>query len=1301
MTGVILAIVFLLTAGISPITIGDNYEEEKINYYFVKFNQQTNKGIFNNLKESELDFEYYYQDNTYLVKIKENMVDEILSLPYVDSIEPYLPSNKIHPDLQDKSGRIKLKVVLHKDSDIIKTREKLNNLGIQIDKINEICQKHIICYTDATNINDIASFKNVYWIEELSEKTTSMNIITSDTYIGHDSPQVGGYIGAGVLAEVQDNGIDTSHGDFGSIIYTDGTIQAEAHGTCTSGIIFGDGSGDINAQGIAYQATGAFSDWNVGFAQSISNLWNGNFNEGNAGMNGVVQSNSWQYHPLDGEYDANTEEIDQAAVNFPHVLSCWCAANSQTGTDEGDISGESVAKNVISVGGVFHMNTASMADDEWQLHGMGNTPSRGPATDNRQKPDLCGPVDWIYTVDRPGTAGYTNGDYYDGFGGTSGATPVVAGSAVLTYDMYQDNYFGNNPTGEWPFSCTIKALLIADAHQYALTAATRTAQGWGTPDMEYMYNLGETYHVIAEYPQALNTGDMWNRIFYVDGTYPLKATLTWIDPAAPAATGTGRALINNLDLRLESPSGTVYWGNNGLDNNLWSTSGTGTNHWSQTNDHRDDLNNVENVFIQSPEQGFWTVEVMGRTGGIPQGPQDFSLVISGALNNEITKGLSWLRHQQNPDGSWNDDVGVTAMCDLTFMNYGCTEDDPVVEDAIDWILGSGHVHGDGSIYSTYGYRTYQNSLAILALVAADRTNEPDKYTTYIANAANWLNNSQWDEGEGYNSGHDWYGGFGYGSGNRPDLSNTQWALMALAAAGFGDNDPMWAKALIFTEKCQNPDGGFQYTPGGSLSSAGSYGSMTAAGIWSYKLSGLSNTDSRITDAQNWFTSYYTWDENPNMKPDGRRFLYYYYCTIAKALIMIGQTHVVVSGTPHDWYQEMSEKIISLQHDDGHWVNTYTGHGSEGNPNIATGFSLLALETRTLPPGAELWMSIILASYADLHVYDQQGRHTGKVYDQNGDWTGETEEEIPGSSYEIINEKQIIDLSQLEAGSYRIELVGTSIGEYNLTVIGKQDGLEVYNESWEGEITDEEVHATDVIVTAMEGALTIFSSPPILAPVMDVEPNIIEIFTEYNSTVEKTFEISSRFNTTHAIIIHATDMVDEYGNIIGGENFIFNPNGFEVQENETVTVNMTVTIPDMTGGWIYTGKIIVESSDAGSKWINITIYLGHITATIDIDPDTLNLKNKGKWITCYIELPDGYNVTNITVSTILLNDVVPAEDHPTNISDYDNDSIPDLMVKFDRQAVQDILEAGDNVEIIVAGELIDGTYFSGIDIIRVI
>jgi hypothetical protein len=114
-----------------------------------------------------------------------------------------------------------------------------------------------------------------------------------------------------------------------------------------------------------------------------------------------------------------------------------------------------------------------------------------------------------------------------------------------------------------------------------------------------------------------------------------------------------------------------------------------------------------------------------------------------------------------------------------------------------------------------------------------------------------------------------------------------------------------------------------------------------------------------------------------------------------------------------------------------------------------------------------------------------------------------------------------------------------------------------------------------------------------------------------------------------------------------------------------------------------------------------VEISPIGATIDFDPDTLNQRSQGKVVTVYIELPEGYSVEDIDISTVLLNGIVPALNHPTAVGDYDNDGIPDLMVKFDRAAVQSILESGDQVEVRVEGYLPDGIFFKGDDTIKVI
>ena len=115
----------------------------------------------------------------------------------------------------------------------------------------------------------------------------------------------------------------------------------------------------------------------------------------------------------------------------------------------------------------------------------------------------------------------------------------------------------------------------------------------------------------------------------------------------------------------------------------------------------------------------------------------------------------------------------------------------------------------------------------------------------------------------------------------------------------------------------------------------------------------------------------------------------------------------------------------------------------------------------------------------------------------------------------------------------------------------------------------------------------------------------------------------------------------------------------------------------------------------------------ITATIDIDPNTLNLRSKGKWISAYVELSKGYSVRDINVSTIRLNNTVSACLKPMAIGDYDGDGVPDLMVKFDRAEVINYIQstAGKGtkfgqITLTLTGKLRNGTRFEGSNTISV-
>jgi hypothetical protein len=107
----------------------------------------------------------------------------------------------------------------------------------------------------------------------------------------------------------------------------------------------------------------------------------------------------------------------------------------------------------------------------------------------------------------------------------------------------------------------------------------------------------------------------------------------------------------------------------------------------------------------------------------------------------------------------------------------------------------------------------------------------------------------------------------------------------------------------------------------------------------------------------------------------------------------------------------------------------------------------------------------------------------------------------------------------------------------------------------------------------------------------------------------------------------------------------------------------------------------------------------IAATVDIDPDVINLKSQAKLVTVYLEL-NGANPANIDVSSIRLAGSVATDAKFAAIGDHDMDTVPDLMVKFPRAALDPLLVPGMNT-LEVTGTLVTGEAFSGSDMITVI
>jgi squalene-hopene/tetraprenyl-beta-curcumene cyclase len=331
------------------------------------------------------------------------------------------------------------------------------------------------------------------------------------------------------------------------------------------------------------------------------------------------------------------------------------------------------------------------------------------------------------------------------------------------------------------------------------------------------------------------------------------------------------------------------------------------------------------------------------------------------LKAVLDKAVAFLKKRQGDDGSFSPKLGgpgVSALVVAGLIRNGISPDDPLLARTLAYMEKS--VKKDGGIYDK-GLANYTTSVSLMAFKEA---NTKGQYDTLIKNATQFLKRLQ--DGDGKLDDKDVrFGGVGYDATRRPDLSNTQYFLDALMAAGVGKDDPAVQRALKFVSRCQNlpgetndqpfakkvaagDKGGLTYipfdiddnphkTPDGGLRSLGA---MTYAGLKSFLYAGVSKDDPRVKGAIGWIRSHYTLDENPGM---GQAGLYYYYHTFAKAMTAWGEDRFETSdGKKHDWRRELFEALRKRQQTDGSWINDKRDSFGEGDPNLATAFAVLAL-----------------------------------------------------------------------------------------------------------------------------------------------------------------------------------------------------------------------------------------------------------------------------------------------------------------------------------------------------------------------
>jgi squalene-hopene/tetraprenyl-beta-curcumene cyclase len=326
----------------------------------------------------------------------------------------------------------------------------------------------------------------------------------------------------------------------------------------------------------------------------------------------------------------------------------------------------------------------------------------------------------------------------------------------------------------------------------------------------------------------------------------------------------------------------------------------------------------------------------------------------------LDKSITFLKSHQNEDGSFAPKLGgpgITALIVAGLIRNGYSPDDPMIAKAMSYL--EKNVQKDGGIY----HRQLANYTTCVALMAFKDANKNGKYDKIIENATKFLKSLQSDPGDESDTK---FGGVGYNGKERPDLSNTQFFVEALLAAGVSKDDPAVKNALKFISRCQNlpgetndrpfakktsedDKGGLTYnpadadnpksnnrTPDGGLRSAGT---MTYAGLKSFLYAGLSKDDVRVKAAVDWIARHYTLEENPGA---GQAGLYYYYHLFSKAMDALGEAEFTdAKKVKHNWRQELFEALKKRQRDDGSWANSNKAF-MEDVPELATAYSIMAL-----------------------------------------------------------------------------------------------------------------------------------------------------------------------------------------------------------------------------------------------------------------------------------------------------------------------------------------------------------------------
>lgn len=597
-------------------------------YYIVQFKSAIQESDKAGLQRRNLESLGYLPENAYILKLDGARKDELTKWNRVAWIGRFEPGYKLSPDLGKRSytsesrrhmaslGVLQFGVTLHDGADSADAVHAAEDAGLEIIELSKMGPRWgILVQGKLVAAKVLAQSETVAFIEEAADANLRNDVtawVAQTNQSGNTSVWDHELHGENMIVGHMDGAPNLNHDMFRDpvnntpgpnhrkVVFASAS-GSNSHGTHTAGTLCGDQqpiTGSTFRNGHAYKARFAYSP-----IPSSTGLYTALLTHYNVGAR--AHSNSWGDDGTTA-YTQWCQSIDQYSWDREDATVVFAATNTSTLTTPEN------AKNVLAVGNTQQQPNQNNA----------STGGIGPTFDGRRKPEIWAPGTGIFSASSTNTSGFVS------LTGTSMACPAITGYCALVRQYYLEgrNYAassrGGTPRAINPSGALVRATIMnGGVEMTGLAGYPGPREGWGRLLLENsLWFEGDARRIVAfdlRNAAGLMTGETKDYRFRVTtSSEPLKITMTFTDWPAAVNASAANVRVNDMDLEVLTPSGTLYRGNV-----IDTTQGLSTPGGSP-----DTINNTEMVILNTPEVGAWTIRF--RATAVNMGARQGAAVVA-------------------------------------------------------------------------------------------------------------------------------------------------------------------------------------------------------------------------------------------------------------------------------------------------------------------------------------------------------------------------------------------------------------------------------------------------------------------------------------------------------------------------------------------------------------------------------------------------------------------------------------------------------------------------------------------------